>query len=73
MRTTYEKTHDSVIVVDDIINGLIITDGDDDVSAMRRNVDHLKYKVNDPEFTAEQKAVIQQAIVDGETWLANQA
>jgi protein-arginine kinase len=68
-RTAYERTHDSVILIDEIIGGLVITGQDDDVSAMRRNVDHLKIKINDPDFTAEQKAVLQVAINDGEAWL----
>jgi len=68
-RTVYEITHDSVILIDEIIAGLVITGQDDDVSAMRRNVDHLKIKINDSDFTAEQKAVLQVAINDGEAWL----
>jgi hypothetical protein len=68
-RTVYEITHDSVILIDEIIAGLVITGQDDDVSAMRRNVDHLKIKINDSDFTTEQKAVLQVAINDGEAWL----
>jgi hypothetical protein len=73
-RTKYEKTHDSVIVINEIIAQTYDVIDDTDISAMERNVAHIELKLADitysEEFTAEQKEVLQEAVIAGKLWLA---
>jgi hypothetical protein len=73
-KTKYEKTHDSVIIINEIISQTYDVIDDTDISAMERNVAHIELKLADitysEEFTAEQKEVLQEAVIAGKLWLA---
>jgi len=71
IRTTYEKTYDSVILINKIISDLVGGKSEENISAVRRNVDHIKIKLNDPlnDFTEQEKVILQKGISDGEAWL----
>jgi len=71
IRTTYEKTYDSVILINEIISDLVGGKSEENISAVRRNVDHIKIKLNDPlnDFTEQEKVILQKGISDGEAWL----
>ena len=71
IRTTYEKTYDSVILINKIISDLVGGKSEENISAVSRNVDHIKIKLNDPlnDFTEQEKVILQKGISDGEAWL----
>jgi hypothetical protein len=63
-----------VIVINEIIAQTYDVIDDTDISAMERNVAHIELKLADitysEEFTAEQKEVLQEAVIAGKLWLA---
>ena len=71
IRTTYEKTYDSVILINEIISDLVGGKSEENISTVSRNVDHIKIKLNDPlnDFTDQEKVDLQKGISDGEAWL----
>jgi len=71
IRTTYEKTYDSVILINEVISDLVGGKSEDNISTVSRNVDHIKIKLNDPlnDFTEQEKVDLQKGISDGEAWL----
>ena len=73
-RTKYERTYDSVIVINEIIAQTYDVPQDTDISAMERNVDHIELKLADPDyydvFTTEQKEVLEEAVIAGKLWLS---
>ena len=73
-RTKYERTYDSVVVINEIITQTYDVPDDTDISAMERNVDHIELKLADPAyylvFTAEQIEVLEEAVIAGKLWLS---
>jgi len=71
IRTTYERTYDSVILINEIISDLVGGKSEENISTVSRNVDHIKIKLNDPlnDFTDQEKVDLQKGISDGEAWL----
>ncbi len=76
VRSTYEIALDSVKVIEDVLAGVADDQHNPPYthSAVVRNADHLKIVLEkETSLTAEQKAVLQKAITDGEAWFAAQA